>query len=91
MTPRARRAFFTLVVFFAVCAVVGTVLQRNVGAQSSRNESQLRDNIKTFANVYSVVEQNYAEPLTGNKADDRNLRRRHSGNAAHAGPALQLL
>ena len=69
MTPRARRAFFTLVVFFAVCAVVGTVLQRNVGAQSSKNESQLRDNLKTFANVYSVVEQNYAEPLTGKKAD----------------------
>ncbi len=69
MTPRARRAFFTLVVFFAVCAVVGAVLQRNVGAQSSKNESQLRDNLKTFANVYSVVEQNYAEPLTGKKAD----------------------
>jgi carboxyl-terminal processing protease len=69
MTPRARRAFFSLVVFFAVCAVVGTVLQRNVGAQSSKNESRLRDNLKTFANVYSIVEQNYAEPLTGKKAD----------------------
>ena len=69
MTPRARRALFTLVVFFAACAVAGTFLQRNVGAQSSKNESQLRDNLKTFANVYSIVEQNYAEPLTGDKAD----------------------
>ncbi len=70
MTPRARRALFSIVLFFAVCAVVGSLLQRNVGAQSSENESQLRDSLKDFANVYSIVEQNYAEPLTGDKADD---------------------
>jgi len=69
MTPRARRALFTVVLFFAVCATVGSVLQRKVGAQSSADESQLRDNLKSFANVYSVVEQNYAEPIDGDKAD----------------------
>jgi len=69
MTPRARRALFTVVVFFAVMAMVGTVLQRKVGAQSSADESQLRDNLKSFANVYAVVEQNYAEPIDGDKAD----------------------
>lgn len=46
------------------------ILQRNVGAQSSQDESQLRDSLKNFANVYAIVEQNYAEPLTGDKADD---------------------
>ena len=55
MTPRARRALFTVVLFFAVCATVGSVLQRKVGAQSSADESQLRDNLKSFANVYAVV------------------------------------
>lgn len=70
MTPRARRALFTILLFFAVCAVVGAILQRNVGAQSSQDESQLRDSLKNFANVYAIVEQNYAEPLTGDKADD---------------------
>lgn len=69
MTPRARRALFTLVLFFTVCAVVGTVLQRKVGAQSSEDESQIRDSLKTFTDVYAVVEQNYAEPITGDKAD----------------------
>ena len=69
MTPRARRALFTLVLFFAVCAVVGTVLQRKVGAQSSEDESQIRDNLKAFTNVYALVEQNYAEPIQGDKAD----------------------
>jgi carboxyl-terminal processing protease len=70
MTPRARRALFSLVLFFSVCAVVGSLLQGRVGAQSSAaDESQLRDNLKEFTNVYALVEQNYAEPITGDKAD----------------------
>lgn len=70
MTPRARRALFTVVLFFAVCALAGTLLQRRVGAQSSQDESQLRDSLKDFADVYTLVEQNYAEPITQDKADD---------------------
>ncbi len=70
MTPRARRALFALAVFFTVCAVAGTFLERRVGAQSSQDESQLRDSLKTFTDVYALVEQNYAEPITGDKADD---------------------
>jgi carboxyl-terminal processing protease len=70
MTPRARRAILTVALFFAVCAVAGTVLERRVGAQASQDESQLRDSLKTFTNVYALVEQNYAEPITGDKIDD---------------------
>ena len=70
MSPRARRALFTVVLFFAVCAVVGTLLQRRVGAQSAEDESQLRDSLKSFTNVYALVEQNYAESITGDRADD---------------------
>jgi len=69
MTPRARRALFTVVLFFTVCAVAGSFLQRRVGAQSSADESQLRDSLKSFTNVYALVEQNYAEPIAGDKAD----------------------
>ncbi|MGB8844700.1 MAG: PDZ domain-containing protein, partial [Terracidiphilus sp.] len=70
MTPRASRALFFVTVFFMVCAVAGTILERRVGAQSSQDESQLRDSLKTFTDVYALVEQNYAEPITGDKADD---------------------
>ena len=69
MTPPARRALFSLIVFFVVCAVAGTFLQRRVGAQSSQDESQIRDNLKAFTDVYAIVEQNYAEPIQGDKAD----------------------
>ena len=44
-------------------------MQRRVGAQSSEDESQIRDNLKSFTNVYALVEQNYAEPINGDKAD----------------------
>jgi carboxyl-terminal processing protease len=69
MTPRARRALFAVVLFFVVCAFAGSVLQRKVGAQSSADEGQVRDNLKTFYDVYAQVEQNYAEPIEGDKAD----------------------
>jgi carboxyl-terminal processing protease len=69
MTPRARRALFTVTLFFVVCAVVGSVLQRKVGAQSSADQSQLRDSLRTFTDVYALVEKNYAEPITGDRAD----------------------
>jgi carboxyl-terminal processing protease len=69
MTPRARRAIFSVVLFFSVCAVVGTLLQGRVGAQSAADESQFRDNIKAFTNVLALVQDNYAEPINGDKAD----------------------
>ncbi len=69
MTPRARRALFSLILFFTVCALVGNVMQRKVGAQSSEDESQIRDSLKKFTDVYSLVEQNYAESIHGDKAD----------------------
>jgi carboxyl-terminal processing protease len=69
MTPRARRALFAVTLFFAVCAVAGSLLQGKVGAESSADQSQLRDSLRSFANVYALVEQNYAEPINGDKAD----------------------
>lgn len=69
MTPPARRALFSLIIFFAVCAVAGTFLQSRVGAQSSQDESQIRDSLKSFTDVYAIVEQNYAEPISGDRAD----------------------
>jgi carboxyl-terminal processing protease len=69
MSSRARRALYAVVLFFAVCAIAGSVLQSKVGAQSSADENQLNDNLKTFTNVYALVEDNYAEPIDSEKAD----------------------
>jgi len=70
MSSRARRTAFALVVFFTACGLAGIFISQKVGAQSSTDESAFRDSLKQFTNVYQVVAQNYAEPLTGDKPDD---------------------
>ena len=67
MPSRTRRTAFSLVVFFAACAMIGMIVSQKVGAQSSTDESTFRDNLRSFTSVYDIVSQNYAEPLTGDK------------------------
>src|ERR1700722_20260729 len=69
MAPRTRRALFSATVFLATCAVIGSFINQKVAAQSASDESTLRDSLHSFTNVYSLVEQNYAEPLNADKTD----------------------
>ncbi len=69
MNPRSRRTLFILVIFFAACGLLGTFFGGTAGAQSDNDASALRDSLKQFTNVYSIVEQNYAEPLDTKKID----------------------
>lgn len=69
MAPRTRRTLFAATVFLATCAVAGTFINQRVDAQSATDESTLRDSLRSFTNVYSLVEQNYADKLTQDKAD----------------------
>jgi carboxyl-terminal processing protease len=69
MAPRTRRALFSATVFLATCAVAGSFINQRVAAQSATDESTLRDSLHSFTNVYSLVEQNYAEKLNNDKTD----------------------
>lgn len=69
MSIRTRRTFFSLIVFFAVCALGGMVLSQRVGAQSATDETTFRDGLKSFSSVYDIVAKNYAEPLSGDMPD----------------------
>ncbi len=69
MASRTRHTLFSVLVLFVTCGLLGTIVNQKVGAQSSSDESTLRDNLRSFASVYDLVEQNYAEPLNGDKAD----------------------
>ena len=69
MAPRTRRALFSVTLFLATCAVLGSFISEKVAAQSATDESTLRDSLHQFTDVYSLVEQNYAEPLNGDKTD----------------------
>jgi carboxyl-terminal processing protease len=69
MASRTRRALFSVTLFLASCAVLGSLISQKVAAQSATDESTLRDSLHQFTDVYSIVEQNYAEPLTTDKTD----------------------
>ena len=69
MAPHTRRALFSVTLFLATCAVLGSMINQKVAAQSSSDESTLRDSLHQFTDVYNLVEQNYAEPLDQDKTD----------------------
>jgi carboxyl-terminal processing protease len=69
MTPRTHRALFSVILFLATCAVLGSAISHKVTAQSASDESTLRDSLRSFTTVYSIVEQNYAEHLNSDKID----------------------
>ncbi len=69
MAPRTRRALVSTTIFLATCAVAGSFISRNVAAQSASDESTLRDSLRSFTNVYAIVENNYADKLNGDKTD----------------------
>ncbi len=53
MAPRTRRAFFSATLFLATCAILGSLINQKVAAQSASDESTLRDSLHSFTNVYS--------------------------------------
>ncbi len=69
MAPRSRRALFSVTLFLATCALFGSLVNQKVAAQSASDESTLRDSLRSFTNVYSIVEQNYADKLDTEKTD----------------------
>jgi carboxyl-terminal processing protease len=69
MPHRTRRALLSVTLFLGVCAVLGSVISQKVSAQSASDESNLRDSLHAFTDVYSIVEQNYAEHLDQDKTD----------------------
>jgi len=69
MASRTRRALFSASLFLVTCAILGSVINQKVAAQSASDESALRDSLHSFTNVYSLVEQNYAEPMNTDKTD----------------------
>jgi carboxyl-terminal processing protease len=69
MALRTRRALFSVTIFLATCGVLGSFVGQKVSAQSASDESSLRDSLKQFTSVYSVVEQNYADKMNTERAD----------------------
>ena len=69
MVSSTRRALFSAAVFLTACGFTGSVVGGRVAAQSATDESNLRDSMKSFTDVYSLVEDNYATKLDADHVD----------------------
>jgi carboxyl-terminal processing protease len=59
-----------LLVLFVVllCGSMGVVFGQRAGGPLPSGDADIRESLRTFAQVYDVVEQNYADPVDPNKA-----------------------
>jgi carboxyl-terminal processing protease len=69
MVRSSRRSLFLVVLILLACGLLGMVYaQKNSPTPLPNSDSDIRDSLKTFTQVYDVVEQNYAEPVNPDKA-----------------------
>ena len=68
MVRSSRRSLFLVVFFLVLCGFVGMLLAQKNVATASNGDSDVKDSLKQFTQVYEVVEQNYAEPVNADKA-----------------------
>jgi carboxyl-terminal processing protease len=69
MARSTRRSLFLVTFFLVVCGFLGILFAQRTGQQSSlTGDSDVKDSLKQFTDVYSVVEENYAEPVNADKA-----------------------
>src|SRR5205807_9035376 len=68
MARSSRQTLFVLVLFLTTCGFLGVLFAQRNPAVAPGSDSDVRESLKQFTEVYSVVEQNYAEPVNADKA-----------------------
>jgi len=68
MAGRSSRSLFFAFAVILLCGCLGAVFGQRVGAGSPATDAQVSDSLRSFADVYAVVEQNYAEKVDADKA-----------------------
>ena len=68
MASSSRRVFPVIVLFLIACGFLGVLFAQKNPSVAPSTDSDVRDSLKQFAEVYDIVEQNYAEPVNPDKA-----------------------
>jgi carboxyl-terminal processing protease len=68
MVRGSRRTLFIVVIFLAVCGFLGMLFAQKNPAAAPNSDSDVRDSLQQFTEVYDIVERNYAEPVNPDKA-----------------------
>src|SRR5437660_3082358 len=69
MARSSRRSLILVLCFLVTCGFLGILFAQRSGQQSSiTGDSDVKDSLKQFTDVYALVEENYAEPVNADKA-----------------------
>jgi len=69
MVRSSRRTLFLVVLILVGCGFFGLMYGQKINPSAAPGgDTDVRDSLHTFTDVYSVVEQNYAEPVNPDKA-----------------------
>src|SRR6266852_3880117 len=69
MVRSSHRSLFLVVFILVSCGFLGMLFAQKANtAATSNSDSDVRDSLKQFSQVYEVVEENYAEPVNPDKA-----------------------
>ncbi|HSA92477.1 MAG TPA: S41 family peptidase [Terriglobales bacterium] len=67
MAGRYRRSALLVLLVILACGSLGVLFGQRVGPSASSG-SEIEDQVRVFADVYRVVEDNYADPVNADKA-----------------------
>ncbi len=68
MVRSSRRSLFLVVFIIVLCGCLGALFGQRIGGNTTSGDTEIRDSLRTFSQVYDLVEQNYAEPVSADKA-----------------------
>jgi len=69
MAGSSRRALFLIIFVLLGCGFLGMVFGQKINPSAAPGtDADVRDSLHQFTQVYSIVEQNYAEPVNPDKA-----------------------
>src|SRR5512142_2289739 len=68
MVRSSRRSLFLVVFIIVLCGFLGALFGQRVSSNATSGDTEIRDILREFSQVYDLVEQNYAEPVSPDKA-----------------------
>ena len=68
MFSSTRRSAVVVVAVILACGCVGMVFGQRLASTTSSGDGDIRDSVRSFTEVYEVVQRNYAEPVNPDKA-----------------------
>ena len=68
MASSSRRSAVLVLSIILACGCVGMVFGQRLTSAAPSGDGDIRDSLRSFTQVYEVVQQNYAEPVSPDKA-----------------------